>query len=94
MTPLDNYIRKNPPQHPFFRDLGSKLLVALSLTLAIACVVGIGFFLFIVPFWGISLAACFLMDRKTGKRALLGIPFVVPGIWFWFACLRWRGCDF
>lgn len=93
MTPLDDYIRKNPPEHPFFRNLGSRLLVALSLTLAIACLVGIGFFPFIVPFWGLFLAACYLMDRKTGKRALLGIPFVVPVILLWFVCLLW-GCAF
>jgi hypothetical protein len=90
---LDDYVRKNPPQDPFFRDLGPNLLVALSLMLSIACLIGLGFFPFIVPFWAISVAGCFIQDRKTGKRSLFGIPFVLPGFFFWSVCLIWGGCD-
>lgn len=94
MTPFDDYIRKNPPEHPLVRDIGSKVLVAFSLALALACLVLMGFFPFVVPFWAISLAACFIIDeRRVGKWALLGIPLVVPGMLLWVSCFR-SGCDF
>jgi hypothetical protein len=39
MTPFDNYIRKNPPQHTGLRDICSKMLVSLSLALAVVFIV-------------------------------------------------------